>query len=556
MYTSDWQTFAAASVHLYRQSPDKVRYCIRWRKHEGRLILKVTDDVKCYKYRTRSSAIINRFNLLNATLMAEMQGRPEPAEPALVATTSLPAANGELAASAGRTAGSRSTCGADRDAAVARTVEAARALVHLSTDPLRRSVEAHEHSQAMYQNADGLTRFPSQHSRRSFGRVYRAEYLGMDVALKEILASAEYDVEKYFARELTLLSNSRHPHVVLFIGLCVCPRSTTTDHRKRILIVQEYIAGGNLRQYIDSDRPLPWALKLAFAIDLARALAYLHTRNVMHRDIKGENILVTSSFALKLGDFGFARIAPRSDNERDRLSYCGTDGYMSPEMMMGHEFDLATDVFSLGVILAEIGARTLVGSKRAFRRNSDYTLDSNEVRQRCGPDAPDGFVDLVLACCVPDPVKRPDIRYVLISLREIERLHLIRDAHETTCPSRALPDARDPTPNPRQTEASALIGVANTANPSRSVQMQTHAFATQQPLLSIAKPVPSCGICLSRITLTCPYLQCQRCNLVIHDACAKSALVNCSAPAEYTTEPLLAPMRRGLRVRKRPAPDH
>lgn len=95
----------------------------------------------------------------------------------------------------------------------------------------------------------------------------------------------------------------------------------------------EYLPRGNLRQYIeDKSLAFPWRLRISFAVDAARALAYLHSRGAMHRDLKPENMLVTDNERIKLCDFGFARIAARNEEEMRRMSYCGTDGYMCPEV--------------------------------------------------------------------------------------------------------------------------------------------------------------------------------------------------------------------------------
>lgn len=83
-------------------------------------------------------------------------------------------------------------------------------------------------------------------------------------------------------------------------------------------------------------------------MDVARALAYLHARNCLHRDLKGENLLITENDRVKVCDFGFARIAARNEEEMKRMSYCGTDGYMSPSILLGEDFGLETDIFSLG----------------------------------------------------------------------------------------------------------------------------------------------------------------------------------------------------------------
>jgi len=77
---------------------------------------------------------------------------------------------------------------------------------------------------------------------------------------------------------------------------------------------------------------------------------YLHARRCFHRDLKGENLLVTPNGRLKITDFAFARITARNADEVKRLTFCGTDSYMSPEILLGEEFDLPTDVYSLGVI--------------------------------------------------------------------------------------------------------------------------------------------------------------------------------------------------------------
>lgn len=142
---------------------------------------------------------------------------------------------------------------------------------------------------------------------------------------------------------------------VQYLGLCLAPPAPTdssnppsTPPRSRILIVSEFLARGNLRQYIlDRALPFPWRLRLSFAIDLARALAYMHTRNCMHRDLKGENLLITENLRIKVCDFGFARLAAINDEEKRRMckslswqlnatllthldaivaAYCGTDG--------------------------------------------------------------------------------------------------------------------------------------------------------------------------------------------------------------------------------------
>ncbi len=246
--------------------------------------------------------------------------------------------------------------------------------------------------------------------------------MGIDVAIKEVLPSTDYDVAKYFEREWRLMKECRHPNICLFIGLS---RAPPPDNR--IFIVSEYIENGNVRTYIhDKYKPFPWRLRLSFATDVSRALAYLHARKCIHRDLKGENLLVTSNGRLKVTDFGFARIAARNAEESKRLTFCGTDAYMSPEILLGNEFDLPTDIFSLGIIFCEIASRRLANDTHFKRYPPNFDFDPGDIRQSANPGCPQGFLNLCIDCVSFDPKKRPTTREILQRLAVIEAEVLAR----------------------------------------------------------------------------------------------------------------------------------
>ena len=167
-------------------------------------------------------------------------------------------------------------------------------------------------------------------------------------------------------------------------------------------------------------------MRLSFATDVARALAYLHARKCIHRDLKGENLLITSNGRLKITDFGFARIAARNEEESKRLTFCGTDSYMSPEILLGNEFDLPTDIFSLGVIFCEIAARKLADDNHFKRNPPEFGIDANELRKLVSPGCPPDFLSLCLDCLAVEPSARPTTRDVLERLRLIEAEVLVR----------------------------------------------------------------------------------------------------------------------------------
>ncbi|PCH42959.1 signal recognition particle SRP9/SRP14 subunit [Wolfiporia cocos MD-104 SS10] len=79
VYISSWQEYQEAAEALYDKSPNTTRYCVKWRASEGKLVLKITDNTTCLKFKTYSSIFLNRFEALNLSLMQKMQSRrPKP----------------------------------------------------------------------------------------------------------------------------------------------------------------------------------------------------------------------------------------------------------------------------------------------------------------------------------------------------------------------------------------------------------------------------------------------------------------------------------------------
>ncbi|KAF8840651.1 signal recognition particle, SRP9/SRP14 subunit [Paxillus ammoniavirescens] len=95
VYIASWQEYQEAAENLYAKSPNKTRYCVKWKSSEGKLVLKITDDTTCLKFKTYSSIFLNRFESLNLSLMQKMQNKhPEPSPPPSSAPKQ-PAASGD-----------------------------------------------------------------------------------------------------------------------------------------------------------------------------------------------------------------------------------------------------------------------------------------------------------------------------------------------------------------------------------------------------------------------------------------------------------------------------
>ncbi|TGJ85893.1 hypothetical protein E0Z10_g2882 [Xylaria hypoxylon] len=180
-----------------------------------------------------------------------------------------------------------------------------------------------------------------------FGRVYLARHRtsGYICALK-VLNKDEIKRERaemHVRREIEVHSNLRHPGIVGFYGWF--------HDSRRIFLILEYAAGGELYKTLQKEGRFSERRAANYIAQVALSLIYLHSKNVMHRDMKPENILIGLYSELKLSDFGYSVHAP--SNRRDTL--CGTLDYLPPEMLQSDkpEYTKAVDQWTLGVLTYE-----------------------------------------------------------------------------------------------------------------------------------------------------------------------------------------------------------
>ncbi len=174
--------------------------------------------------------------------------------------------------------------------------------------------------------------------------------LGRRVALKELRLpddlppkQQKHAVERFF-REARAAAALAHPNILQIYG--------AGEDSGRYFIAMEYLEGSTVRDILQNDGPLPPSEAVPIAVQIANALQYAHSRGVVHRDVKPDNIMVLPDGQVKLTDFGIAQIA--SDIETDDEPVVGTPSYMSPEQIRGEEIDPRTDLFSLGATLYEM----------------------------------------------------------------------------------------------------------------------------------------------------------------------------------------------------------
>src|SRR5579859_2181253 len=204
----------------------------------------------------------------------------------------------------------------------------------------------------------GKYHIDSEIGRGSMGVVYRAfdPDIRRQVAIKTMrtqgLSSIELeDYKARFKREASAVGQMSHPNIVTVYDFSV--------DGDLFFLAMEYLEGKSLRKIMETQGRLPIETVIHTCQQVCSALEHAHTRGVVHRDVKPENIMVLEDGTVKVTDFGVAKMLSAETTQPGQI--LGTPSYMSPEQVQCRPLDGRSDIFSLGVILYE-----LVAGRRPF----------------------------------------------------------------------------------------------------------------------------------------------------------------------------------------------
>ncbi|XVE50640.1 hypothetical protein DITRI_Ditri01bG0179900 [Diplodiscus trichospermus] len=202
-----------------------------------------------------------------------------------------------------------------------------------------------------YKDLDQATnRFKEEIGRGAFGTVYKGELplsYGNHVAVKKLEKFVQ-DGDREFTTEVKVIGQTHHKNLVRLLGYC--------DEGEQRLLVYEFMGNGPLSSFLFGVLRPSWQQRLQIASGIARGLTYLHeecSTQIIHCDIKPQNILLDNSFTAKISDFGLAKLLI-NNTTRTLTGIRGTKGYVAPEWFRNTPVTVKVDVYSFGVMLLEI----------------------------------------------------------------------------------------------------------------------------------------------------------------------------------------------------------
>lgn len=256
-----------------------------------------------------------------------------------------------------------------------------------------------------------------------FGKVFRGEMNGLPVAVKKLhVQNLTSRARKEFLHEIELISKLRHPALVTFFG--------AVNEPGHFAMVMELMEGGSLYHLLhDDEKELSWLRKCYIIKEVCSGVQYLHSKHIIHRDLKSLNVLLNQQLNPKLCDFGLAIVKTDTEsqvNTRSKSSTIGTSRWLSPEIMQGRKHSYKSDMWSFGLIALEVATREI-----PFHSIVEVALVANlsnasatNFPTNIPDDCPDDLRQFIEICLYRDPVSRPEADFALTVLNEVYNMQV------------------------------------------------------------------------------------------------------------------------------------
>jgi len=256
-------------------------------------------------------------------------------------------------------------------------------------------------SAAMLNSAIGEYRLVDFLGAGGMGEVYRAVHArhGRVVAIKTLSrASRNPHLAERFRNEASIQAQLWHPGIARLYDF--------VETGEQLCIIMEYVDGETLDHHIRAVGPLPTATTLSTFRAVVEAIAYLHDNGIVHRDIKSNNIKLTSKGEVKLLDFGIAK-AGHSPQLTALGDVIGTFEYLSPEQLAGNQADARSDIWALGVLLYEmVSGRVPFDATTIGRLVEQISKGDYKSASLLKPGVPREIEAIIARCLKKNPATR------------------------------------------------------------------------------------------------------------------------------------------------------
>lgn len=232
--------------------------------------------------------------------------------------------------------------------------------------------------------------------------VYLAKDLSLDrkVAIKVLRDEYTEDstFRRHFQKEAVAIAQLSHNNIVGIYDIL------TED--ENMCLVMEYVEGETLKDKINRDGAIPWQLVVKYGIQIANALSYAHANQIIHKDVKSQNILIDKDDNVKITDFGISQMMNNTTITHNK-GVLGSAHYFSPEQARGEKLSYQTDIYSLGIVLYEM----LVG-ELPFTAENPVSVALKHIQEPAKPvhsiihDVPESLSFIVSKCLEKKPENR------------------------------------------------------------------------------------------------------------------------------------------------------
>ncbi len=274
-------------------------------------------------------------------------------------------------------------------------------------------------------------RFEDKLGEGGFGVVFKGVWGHAPVAIKQLkLHRLSGSALEEFGHETTVMFGLRHPNIVQLFAVCVEPG--------RVCMVMEYMPKGSLFQVLhDPKEVLGWGTKYQIATKIAGALAVLHEKGIIHRDLKSPNVLLDKEYQPKITDFGLARVKTETTSTSTASGSQGTVSWMAPECFKrGGKITSKADIFSFGMLLWELVTRKLPYEGAAAPAIVIHWITSGE-KETIPEETPAGLKKMIQDCWETEPSRRPTATVIFETLKGLSSTECSAEARRPPGPKTA-----------------------------------------------------------------------------------------------------------------------